>query len=347
MKKKIKNHSKVAKAIKLTKKNNQLKQEKVTNKNLEKYRRQILDQAKKFKYPLQYEKHKLLINTVIIVMVSFLVLSGITYWSLYKANHTNDLLFKVTQVLPLPVGEIDQEKILYQDYLAYYRSSIHYYNNEQIKNKDDDIEVIKKRYKKKAMENAIKIAYAKKIAKENNLLVSDKEINQELKKKRTYADGMLSKSSFDNIIKKYYGLNKTEYKRIFIEYPLILKKVSLDVDIKAKKNLKKVIFLATEQKIEFQEIEKQMKGKIDFNDSGEVKYYNDDGGITKIANKLEVGEISKPIASRSLDSYSIIKLVSKNREYIRYQEIKIPLDEFNNSVDKMIKKHDYKIYIKL
>ncbi len=325
----------------------QVKHEKVTNKNLEKYRRQVLDRAKKFKYPLQYEKHKLLINTAIIVFLSFSLFSGGIYWSLYKANYTNDFLFKVTQVIPLSVGTIKKEKILYQDYLAYYRVSMHYYKNHQIKNKNDDIEAIKKDYKEKAMENAVKIAYAKELARKNNIIISDKEIQQEINNKREYADGVLSKESFNTIIKKYYGLNKNEYKRIFIKYPLILKKVSLQVDTKSKKNLEKVILLATKKSMDFKEIEEKMKGQVEFKDSGEVRYYSDDGGITKVANKLKVGEVSKPIASRSLDSYSIIKLVSKNKEYIRYQEIRIPLIKFNNSMDKIIEKHNFKTYINL
>ena len=36
----------------------------VTQKNLEESREQVLSRGKKFKYPFQYSKHKLVINTI-------------------------------------------------------------------------------------------------------------------------------------------------------------------------------------------------------------------------------------------------------------------------------------------
>ena len=42
---------------------------KITNGTIEERRKEVLDKGKKFKYPVQYSKHKLVINTIIISFI--------------------------------------------------------------------------------------------------------------------------------------------------------------------------------------------------------------------------------------------------------------------------------------
>ncbi len=324
-----------------------LKDARITNKTIEHHRQQVLSQARKFKYPLQYEKHKLVINATIVAIIFLTIFSGAVYWQLYKNNDTSNFLFKLTQIVPLPVAKIDDVTVSYNDYLAYYRSSIHYYKNKQLKpTDDDDLEQIELEYKEKSLENALKVAYAKKLAKKLGVRVSTKEIEQELEDKRQYLGGSLSGKAFGNVIKDYYGLDKAEYKKIFIEYPILLKKVSLQVDQQALA-VTKLVDQKIKAKIKFEDIASQLKGKVDLVDSGEIKTYNNDGGITKAALKLSVGQVSQPVIARSLSGYYVIKLISHKDNDLRYQAIRIPLNQFNQQFEQLISKKQYKTYIKL
>ncbi len=344
MKNKIINKLKTKKQVK-----NDVKDVKITGKTIKEHRQQILDQAKKFKYPLQYEKHKLIINAMIVAMIFFVVAGFATYWQLYKANNTSNFLFKLTQIVPLPVAEIKNQKVLYSDYLAYYRSSIHYYQNKQIKSDSkSELKEIRQDYKKRSFENSLKIAYAKTLAKKYNLKVTNQEKKQELAEKKIYIEGVLSNKAFNKIINNYYGLNNYEYQKIFIEYPILLKKVSLAVDDEAKNTIDLV-----NQKIkqvkqpDMKKIADYLGNKVSFIDSGKVKIYNNDGGVTKVASKLKIGQISDPIIARSLNGYFIVKLINKDKDELRYQAIRVPLNEFNQRFDQILNKKQYKSYIKI
>jgi hypothetical protein len=44
---------------------------KMTAETMEEHRRQVLAEGRRFKYPLQYERHRLVFNTIIIALLCF------------------------------------------------------------------------------------------------------------------------------------------------------------------------------------------------------------------------------------------------------------------------------------
>src|SRR5690606_38347920 len=102
----------------------------ITNETVAEYREQILAGGRKFKYPVQYSKYKLLINTVIISVTTILLGSVLIWHQLYVAQNTSNITYRVTQLLPLPVASIDGTLVRYSDYLRKYRSSIHFLLNQ-------------------------------------------------------------------------------------------------------------------------------------------------------------------------------------------------------------------------
>jgi hypothetical protein len=60
----------------------------ITNSTLEEERRAVLNNGKKFKYPVQYSKKKLVINTLIISAAIFIVGSIMFWYQLYVAQST-------------------------------------------------------------------------------------------------------------------------------------------------------------------------------------------------------------------------------------------------------------------
>ena len=312
----------------------------ITNRTIEQHRREILNSAKKFKYPVQYEKYRLVINAIIISIISVLIFAGVVAWRLYKADDTSLFMYKVTQIIPARVGKIDSQPILFSDYLAYFRSSWNYHQTKEQKLENQQAEdKLRSKYQQQAFQNAAKIAYAKKIAREKNITVSRQEIEQELQQKLTYNNTKISLNSFDTIVKDYYGLTRDEYFKIFLEYPILLKKVVTEIDQKARQIEQQVrnIIKTLPDKAELATLKDKIKHlDVEFSDSGVIKYKINDSGRSEVATKLEVGKIAPTYVSRNLDSYNIIQLISKTEDSFRYQMLKIPLTEFENRLKPIL-----------
>ena len=95
---------------------------KTEREKVEERREEVLAQGRKFKYPMQYAKHKLVINTVIVAVVAIVLMVVMGWMLLYKVQDTSEMIYRVTQVLPVPVAEVDGEKVRYSDYLMIFRN---------------------------------------------------------------------------------------------------------------------------------------------------------------------------------------------------------------------------------
>ena len=63
---------------------------------VEQRREEVLAQGRKFKYPMQYAKHKLIINTVVVAVIA-IVLMVVAGWAmLYKVQDTGNMVYRIT-----------------------------------------------------------------------------------------------------------------------------------------------------------------------------------------------------------------------------------------------------------
>ena len=95
----------------------------ITNETVAEYREQILASGRKFKYPVQYTKRRLITNALIIGALALVIFCGVTYWALYSVKTTSTFFYRLTQVIPLPVANVDGEPVRYSDYLLGFKSS--------------------------------------------------------------------------------------------------------------------------------------------------------------------------------------------------------------------------------
>ena len=346
MKNKIKSLSKKIRKNSSSENSSQLA--KVTNNTLEAERKEILNKGRKYKYPVQYSKRKLVINTVIIAVI-IVVVGVVALWQqLYVAQSSNDLVYRISTVLPLPVANVDGENVLYSDYLADYRA-----NMVLSKKKEGTLELIKDEkarsdaYKKQAMENAIRNAYALKLAKENNISVSGEEIETAFREQRNVNGSEISETAFNKIIEDNYGLSPSEYRRMFIELPLIRQKVMAKIDDAALKLKDQVQAFIKSQGSDFSKIAEKFGDSIEIGASGTVKLSNVDGGRTAVALKLEPGQISDAFVSKSGDGYYFVKLISKNSKELSYEYIKVNFTEFDKRLEQLEKDGKISKYIKI
>lgn len=321
---------------------------KITNTTLEEQRKEILNKGKKFKYPVQYSKNRLVGNALIIALVILITGSGLLWYQLYKAQNTGEFIYRFTTVIPFPVANVDGENALYRDYLMEYRA------NMQIANaKKDEIEsannvkALSVLNKNKAMKNAIANAYAQKKAREMGISVSEKEIDEAFDAQRKTQNTELTESALYKIAADNYGLSPSEYRRMFIELPLLRRKVTAEIDKNAATTRDEVVKYLNDNSNDFSKAAEQFGDKIEYNKPGKVRKTNIDGGRSKVASQLNVGEVSKPFISNAGDGYYIVKLIEKNDNEISYESIKIKFTEFNSQLEKLEKEGKVKKYIKV
>ncbi|MDR0397714.1 MAG: SurA N-terminal domain-containing protein [Candidatus Nomurabacteria bacterium] len=323
--------------------------ERVTNDNVEAHREVVLAKGRKFKYPLQYTKHKLVINAVIIGILALVAMCTFGWVQYYKVQNTGPIAYRFSKYLRIPVAEIDGKNVLYSDYLMQYRSNIRAIERQEGKlgSSDDDKRKIVY-YKHMALDNSIINAYAMKLADEYKIKITGDRINEVYEQYMKAGDSKITASGFERMIEDNFGLTKSEYIRMFIEIPLIRKEVSVKIDSAAKELSDAVDKSVKANNGDIDAVAKDHQGKITLESSGGlVDSDNFDGGRATMASSMKVGEISKPFLSTSGDSYYIVKLLDKNDSQVEYTSLSIPLTALKKRVDELKKDGKVKEYIKL
>lgn len=321
---------------------------KITNSTLEEQRQEILNKGRKFKYPVQYSKNKLIINTTLIAMILFTGGFALTVFQLYKVQNDSDLMYRITSVFPFSVASIDSSKASFSDYLLEYRLNMTYINkHKDIVEGANDIDTLSKRYKRQSLDNAIMNALVAKIAKENNITVSETEVNDYFNQLKKTQNGDISENTFYAIVKNNYNISPSEYRRIFIELPLLRQKVSAFIDKDAENIKNQISQFLKENNNDFSKLVEKFGEKIEVGNSGVVKKTNIDGGKAKRASELNIGSVSEPFISSSGDGYYFVKTIKKNETNVSYDYIKIPFKEFKNRLDNLKKEGKIQEYINI
>lgn len=335
----MKKLSKLAPKLGLKKKQPEQPAGRITTDTLAEHRQQVLAGGRKFKYPVQYARHKLVVNAIIIGVAAVVILLGLGYWLLYQAQNTSDFMYRVTKVAPVPVAVVDGEPVRYSEYLMKFRSNLHYLVEKEQIDVNSEAGMRQVQFiKDQAMQDSLADAFAAKIAKEKNVSVTDAELQAFLKQQRQSSDGNeVSESTYNAVILDYYGWSPEEYQQA-MKTKLLRQKVAYAVDQNAETISKSieasVTAGATDLKVVADGLNADGKKTVEFWPAALVPIDNQDGGLAAAAAKLEVGQISKAIKTTSGDGYYYVKLIEKNAEQVRYEYIQIPLKEFKNMLDK-------------
>src|SRR5687768_6365916 len=84
------------------KNNEQPAPSRITNETVAEHRERILAGGRRFKYPIQYARHRLVFNAVIVIVVALLLIAGIGWWQMYLVQNNSTFFYRVSRVLPLP-----------------------------------------------------------------------------------------------------------------------------------------------------------------------------------------------------------------------------------------------------
>ena len=325
----------------------------VTQQNLEESRDEILSKGKKFRYPFQYSKHRLVNNAILISIVAVIAFGFMCWIRLYQAQDTGDVMYRFARAFRLPVAKIDGVKVRYGDYLMLYRSSIKSIEHQQgALDNSEDSERLKAYYKRQALSDAEDYAYAAAKLEDGGNKVTDEEIDEVIRDHKMIDGEERSDSAFSGIVRDNFGLSMDEY-RDMIRMTQSKKKYAESIDKKAQDLAKLVQEAIDGGETDFAKIEETYKENeiFSFESLGEmVDASNLDSGRAAMAMSLkEVGDVSKRFVSKNGNGYYFVKLTAREGSKVKYDSIWIRFTELDkvledlradNKVEEMIELKD-------
>ncbi|MDO4978885.1 MAG: SurA N-terminal domain-containing protein [Candidatus Saccharibacteria bacterium] len=320
-------------------------QRKTERQKVEERREEVLSNGRKYKYPMQFAKHRVVIWTLIVVVLALVSLGALGYVLLYKAQDTSDIIYRVTQVLPVRVATIDGEPVRYSDYLMIYRSTMTpLEQQEDLLSSSADMDAMRAFYKRQALTEAEDYTYALKLMRELHITISDNEITDAINNHRKAGGVERSEETFRRILQENFGLSMSEYRRM-VYLALAKQKVSEVIDSVA---------LATAVDVEkriasgktLSDIAKEMGSQVLFEETGGlVDAMNIDGGRATVARTLEPGKTSGRFTSNSGSGYYFVTLGNKTDTEVSYTSIQVPFKEFDTRVQAL--RNDNKVEEKI
>lgn len=186
----------------------------ITNETLAETREEVLKDARKFVYPLQHSKHRIVILSSLLAAAVFLSFFAYSVYALYVQKSTSTLMYRVTQIVPFPVAKVGSGFVLYEDYMFEIRQYVHYFENQE--KIDFNLPENKQQLesaRKDALNTAVKKFYINKLAKENKVTVSDDEVDKEVDLYRSQNRLGSDQQMLKDVLKKYYGWTINDFRR--------------------------------------------------------------------------------------------------------------------------------------
>ena len=311
----------------------------ITNDTVAQHREKVVAAGRKHKYPIQYTKRRLVWITMLVSVVILIVFVILGWAQLYVWKDTSDIAYRITKILPLPVANIDGENAEYSDYLLYHRSSLAVLQSQGQADQKDKV----KFYQNQSIDKALEVAYAKKLARENNITVDDKKVQDLIKKQQE--SSKLSQSAYESVVKDNLHWSMDELKTA-MKYTLLKQEVSFKID-KIANSLVSDIKKRLQEGKSLKDIATEMGDKVQSVFDLSVSTDNSDGGLTKAAMSLTKDKISGPIKTLSGDGYYFVMLNNIEGNTVNYSYVKVPLTEFNNQFNYLKNNNKVKYFISI
>lgn len=324
----------------------------ITNETVAEHREKILAGGRKFKYPIQYARHKLVINALLVTVVSLAVLTLVAWQQLYIAQSTSTLLYRVTRLIPVPVASVDGEMVPYDDYMSRLRFNefwLRKYGDVKLESKDGKTQFAY--IKRQVLNTAIQDAYAKKLAPQYDVTVSDKEVEDTILQQRHTASGQISEETYYSALQMTNGWSKDDLV-VSLRRTLLRNKVAFAVDTKAAKQAEEASKLVASTNGDFAKVAEQLAAlpgaKMNARDSDLVNNVSTFGGlqISEVA-KLDRGQVSGVIKSSTDDGYYFVRVKDKTDTQVSFSYLHIPLTMFAENLAKLKKDGKITEYIKV
>src|SRR3990167_772179 len=325
----------------------------ITNETIAEHREEVLKGARKFIYPLAHSKHKIILITSTIVIAAIIGLLTYCALGLYRYYQYNAFLYRVTQVAPFPIARIGATFVEYENYLFELRHYVHYYQTQQQDLFGGENQV--NTYREQVLESVINNAYIKKLASENDVSVSGKEVDNRIDIVRSQNRLGSNDKVFADVLRDYWGWSINDFRRSLKEQMLATKvaaKLDTTAHARAEEALKHLHDggdFADQAKVASDASDKQNGGDYGF-------------GITKTNPnvppevidqlfKLKAGEVSDLILASRTDvsqpnTLEIVRVNASDGTTVTAQHISFNLKDISVYIDELKKQQPVKTYVK-
>lgn len=186
----------------------------ITNETVGEHREEVLSSARKYIYPLQHSKHRVVRISISLLVLVILFFFGFCGLALYKLQVTSGFIYDVTRVVPFPVAKTGKTWVGYESYLFELRRNMHYYHTQQQANfSTRDGQVQLKRLKQQALGQVVQDAYVKQLAAQNHVSVSDQAVTDELNLLRNENRLGSSPRALRDSLNAFFGWNESDLRR--------------------------------------------------------------------------------------------------------------------------------------
>lgn len=186
----------------------------ITNETVAEHREEVLGKARKYIYPLQHSKHRIVVISITLFIVLLIAFFSYTTLALYRFQSTSTLLYRVTQIVPFPIARTGGKLVAYENYLFELRHYMHYYQNQQELDFNSDAGQRQlAEFRRRAMDKVVNDAYVKQLAKQHKVSVSNQEVEDQITVVREQNRLGGSEQVLEDVLKEFWGWSIDDFKR--------------------------------------------------------------------------------------------------------------------------------------
>jgi len=325
---------------------------KITNETVAEHRENVLKGARKYKYPLQHSRRKIVIVSSTLLFLAIFAFFTFTVASLYKRHSQSTLMYRVTQIIPFPIAKAGDDLVAYEDYLFEMRRYTHYYETQQKVDFDSESGQLQlKHYRPRAMDKIVDAAYVKQLAEQNHVSVGGTEVDEAIDTLRIQNQLGSGQQGLSDIMKKFFGWSMNDLRRE-IRNQLLVAKVVQKLDTEAQQKARTVEQQAREGS-DFAALAKQYSDDVTTKESGgqfpntAIVVGSQDVAIevVRTLQTMKPGEVSSVVATPT--SLEVVKLLAVENGKFKAAHIQINLKDIKTFIAPLKKEHSPKVYIEI
>ena len=325
---------------------------KITSDTIAEHREEVLSGARKYIYPLQHSKHRIVVLSTSLLIAALVIFSIVTVIFLYKIQTTAGFWYQVTKVIPLPIARSGSTFIAYENYLFELSHYIHYYENQQQLSFETEAGKAQlASYKDRALNKVINDAYIKELAKERGISVTSAEVDEQIRIAREQNRLGSNDEVFEDVLKEFWNWSVADFRR------------SLESEIREQKVLR-AVDSETEQRA-FAVLERIRAGEdfatlaSEVSDDIGTKEAGGDFGFVNKSNRnvaqqtvdtlfnLEKDQVSDITIVPYATGYAlaIVKNLERRGDEVRGAHIIFQLKDINEVLNERKEAKPYRLYI--
>jgi hypothetical protein len=321
----------------------------ITNETVAEHREEVLSSARKYIYPLQHSAHRVVIISISLIIFVIVAFFAYCLLALYKFESSSTFVYRITQVIPFPVAKAGNRYVAYENYLFELRHYIHYYQTQQ--RVDFTSESGRQQladFRERAMNRVVDYAYVKMLAKEYDISVNNRELDDAIRLVREQNRLGSSDKVFEDVLKEFWGWTVGDFKRE-LKQQMLAQKVVSTLDTETNEQAKQV-FERLQKGEDFATLAKKFSDDAETRGaggeySGAISQSDRDlpAQVIDALFRLKTGQVSPIINTGS--SLEIIKLKAMDGNKVRAAHISFNFKPINTYIDPLKEKEKPRLFI--